>query len=97
MAETDDISIVFEKIRKHFDGKGESEHKMFHTLVDTALKYRDELASSGEKPISVDETKKALDGFMKIIVERKFPDDIDDRSKGLVLRWLEELKKHKQN
>ncbi len=97
MTEIDDINLVFEKIKEHFENKQDGGHEMFQTLVNVTLKHRDDLEKTGELVITVDETKKALEVFMKILVERRFPDNVDARIKELVLKWLDELKKYKQN
>lgn len=88
----DDIEKLFVRIAKHFEHADEASHKMFSMLVRTTLKFRDELVKETGVPLTVGETQKALDIFMKILKTHKVPPNLDKNIHDLVILWLEEVK-----
>ena len=92
-----DIEEVFTKIQDYFGNKNDKSYQMFHMLVSVTLKYRDDLESSGQGVITVEETRNALTIFMEVIKTKTFPKDLDGKEKHLVMRWLEALKGLKPN
>lgn len=92
-----DIKALFDKVSEHFGEESEGSRAMFSMLVKTTLNYRDMLVASTGFPLTVDETRRALQVFMEILKTRKFPRVLDKRIKDLVVLWLEELKMHVHN
>lgn len=90
--EEDDIQGLFDRISEHFDGVDEGSRGMFVMLVNTALRYRDMLVHSSGKPLTVGETREALDAFMGVIRTHEIPKDLDKRVHDLVVMWFEEIK-----
>jgi hypothetical protein len=89
-----DIRALFERISEHFDGEqDEGVREFFGMLVRTTLRYRDALAHSSGEPLSVGETRAALDVFMGAITTHSMPEGLEKRVHDLVMMWLEELKK----
>ena len=87
-----DIQELFDRISEHFEGADEGARGMFEMLVKTALRYRDMLVHSSGKPLTVGETREALDEFMGVIKTHEMPKDLDKRIHDLVIMWLEEIK-----
>ena len=87
-----DIKLLFERIAEHFDDADENMKAMFSMLVRITLKYRDMLMHSSGAPLSVGETREALDAFMEVMKTHRIPDRLDKRIHDLVILWLEELK-----
>jgi|GEM_PF-1270523 len=93
-----DIRALFERVSEHFDGaQDEGIREFFGMLVRTTLRYRDTLTHSSGKPLSVGETRAALDVFMGVITTHSMPEGLDKRVHDLVMMWLEELKKRAQH
>ncbi len=88
----DDIRGLFDRISEHFEGAEEGAKGMFGMLVNTALRYRDMLIHSSGKPLTVRETREALDTLMGVIKTHEVPNDLDKRVHDLVIMWLEEIK-----
>lgn len=88
----DDIETLFDKVAEHFEGADEDSRWMFSMLVKIALKYRDTLSQSTGIPLTVAETRNALDAFMGVLKTHNIPSGIDKRVHDLVILWLEELK-----
>ena len=92
--ETDDQDIqrLFETVAKYFEKADEGARGMFAMLVKTALKYRDMLMHSTGVPLTVAETRAALDAFMEVLQTHRIPQNLDKRVHDLVILWLDELK-----
>lgn len=88
----DDIRALFERVAAHFDGADEGARAMFSMLVKTALRYRDLLEHASGQPLTVAETRAALDAFMLTLKTHQIPHGVEKRSRDLVILWLEELK-----
>lgn len=88
----DDIQALFERVSKHFENADEGARGMFGMLVNTALRYRDMLVHSSGEPLTVGETKEALDAFMVVLKTHEIPKDLGQRVHDLVVLWLEEIK-----
>lgn len=86
------MRALFDRVAEHFEGADEGARGMFSMLVKTALKYRDILAHSSGEPLTVAETRAALDAFMETFESHRIPPAMDRRVKDLVILWLEELK-----
>lgn len=93
----DDIKKLFERVAKHFEDADEGTQRMFGMLVKTAIVYRDKLVHSSGAALTVEETRRALDAFMKVLQTHDIPKGLDGRVHGLVLMWLEELKEMTHN
>ncbi|MFH0799319.1 MAG: hypothetical protein V2A66_03960 [Pseudomonadota bacterium] len=92
MTDDEDIQALFKRVEEHFEGADEGSRAMFAMLVRTALKYRDTLIHSTGIPLTVAETREALDSFMEVIRVHRIPAGLDRRVRDLVILWLEELK-----
>lgn len=92
-----DIKDLFDRIAKHFENSDEGTKAMFSMLVRVALKYRDDLVIAKASPLTVGETRVALDAFMEVLKTKKFAKKVGKRELDLVILWLEELKTMKQN
>ncbi len=88
----EDIRALFDRVSKHFEGADEGTRGMFGMLVGVALRYRDMLVHSSGQPLTVAETRGALDVFMKVLQTHEIPPGLDKRIHGLVVLWLEELR-----
>jgi hypothetical protein len=95
--EDNDIRELFDRMACHFDGADDGIRKMFSLLVETTLKYRDVIWHSRGQTLSVGETKEALGIFMDVLKTQRLAEDIDPKIKGLIMMWLEGLKKRIQN
>ena len=87
-----DIQELFDRVSEHFEGADEGARGMFGMLVQIALRYRDTLVHSSGKPLTVGETRGALNAFMGVIKTHEMPVDLDKRVHDLVVMWLEEIK-----
>ncbi len=87
-----DIQALFDRVSEHYGGADEGTRGMFAMLVKTTLRYRDMLVHSSGKPLTVGETKDALDAFMVVMKTHDIPKGLDKRVQDLVVMWLEELK-----
>jgi hypothetical protein len=87
-----DIEKLFGRIAEHFKHADEKSHQMFRMLVETTLKFRDELMAKTGVPLTVGETQKALDVFMEVMKSHKVPQNLDKNVHDLVILWLEEIK-----
>lgn len=90
--EDDDIQGLFDRVSKHFEDADEGSRGMFNMLVNTALKYRDMLVHSSGEPLTVGETKEALDAFMEVLRTHEVPRELSRRVHDLVIMWLEEVR-----
>ena len=88
----DDIKELFERISSRFDGADDGTKEMLAMLVNTTLKYRETLEHASGIPLTVGETRGALDAFMSVMQTRRIPDGLNKRIRDLLLLWLEELK-----
>lgn len=89
----DDIKQLFERISEHFGGRVEDgTEDIFAMLVNTTLKYRDQLDAKTGNPLTIGETREALEAFMHVMKEKKFPKDLSERAHDLIVVWLEALK-----
>ncbi|MFA5812372.1 MAG: hypothetical protein WC956_08600 [bacterium] len=88
----EDIKELFDRVAKQFEGADEGTHAMFSMLVSTALRYRDMLVHSTGQPLTVVETREALDAFIKVVKTHDIPVGLEKRVHGLVMMWLEELR-----
>ena len=92
-----DIRELFDRVAEQFDETDDGIRSMFSMLVETTLKYRDTIRHSRGETLSVGETRNALGVFMEVLQAHSFPEGIDEKIKGLVIVWLEELKKQTHN
>lgn len=90
--EKDDIERLFKRVAEHFKGATEPTKRMFSMLVDETLKFRDELLKGKNEILTVGETHRALDAFMKVLKTHEIPDGLEKNVKELLLRWLKALK-----
>lgn len=90
--EGDDIEKLFGRIAEHFKHADEKSHQMFKILVNTTLKFREELIKKTGVPLKVGETQKALGVFMEVLKTHKIPPNLDKNINSLVILWLEEVK-----
>ncbi len=88
-----DIQDLFDRVAEHFKDADEGARAMFAMLVETALRYRDELERDSEDALNVGETREALDAFMQVLRTQQFPEGLEKRVHDLVMQWLEEIKK----
>lgn len=93
----DDIKNLFERVLKHFEGADEGARGTFSVLVKTTLKYRDWLVESNSSPLTVAETKAALNAFLTVLKEQKIPGALPKRVHDLVILWLKEIQKTVHN
>lgn len=91
-ADEKDISELFNRISEHFEGADEGIKEMFSMLVGVTLEYRDILIHSSGTPLTVGETRQALDAFMVVMKAHNIPANLDRRVHDLVILWLEEIK-----
>ena len=91
-ADDQDIQRLFETVAKYFEKADEGTRGMFAMLVKTALKYRDLLVHSTGCPLTVAETRAALDAFLEVLKSHRIPQNLDRRVHDLVILWLDELK-----
>ena len=89
----EDIKVLFDRIAHHFAGADEGARGMFAMLVETTMRYRDLLAHAQGKPLTVGEASAALEIFMEVLRTQRIPAGLEDRVRGLVMLWLEELRK----
>ena len=87
----DDIERLFKRVEEHFGKANEGIRQMFAILIHETLVYRDELVEKHSSPLTVHETQRALDALMEILKTQQFPEVDDERTKKLVLRWLDKI------
>ncbi len=80
-------------MERHFDTADEGGRMMLGMLVHTTLAYRDQLVAEKKAPLTIGETREALDSFMTVMRTKRFPDIPNPRARELVMMWLQELKK----
>ena len=88
----DDIAKLFDRIAEHFKDADDKTHEMFSILVTVALRFRDQLMKETGVPLTVGETQKALDAFMKVLKTHQIPPSLDKNIHDLLIMWLEEVK-----
>lgn len=89
MNDKENIDRLFENAMKHLGHAAQTGTKeVFGSLVEITLKYRDELAAKGEKPIVVSEVEEALNIFQKTIQTGAFPKNVPARIVPLLERWI---------
>jgi len=87
-----DVNALFEKIKDHFKDADDDSHEFFSMLVTTSLNYRDMLVHSGGAPLTVGETRDALDAFMEVMRTHEIPQGLSKRVHDLVIMLLEGLR-----
>ncbi|HQC50571.1 MAG TPA: hypothetical protein PLT05_02055 [bacterium] len=87
-----DIRELFGRISSRFESADDGTKEMLAMLVNTTLKYRETLEHASGIPLTVGETRSALDAFMSVMQTRRIPDGLNKRIRDLLLLWLEELK-----
>lgn len=94
----DDIRQLFERISKHFGSNvEEGTEDIFAMLVNTTLKYRDQLDAKTGTPLTIGETREALEAFMHVMKKKSFPENLSERAHDLIVIWLEALKERTQH
>lgn len=91
-ADEKDISELFRMASEHFEGADDGIEEMFSMLVGVTLRYRDILVHSSGEPLTVGETRQALDAFMVVMKTHNIPANLDKRIHDLMILWLEEIK-----
>lgn len=94
MDETKKIEELFETLAKRYGVGPDGSKQIFTLLVKITLKYRDMLVELGEKPLTVEETRQAIDELLMVIQQKRFSPQISSRIEKLLALWLEELKVH---
>ena len=84
----EEIEKLFNDISKHFDTIPEAAKEFFSMLVEETLRYRDELAESGENHLTVEEVQGALALFEEILHSNEMPFNIPERKRILLERWI---------
>ncbi|MBN1282609.1 MAG: hypothetical protein JXA24_02405 [Proteobacteria bacterium] len=92
-----DIKALFDKVAEHFKDASDESKDVFSMLVERALSYRDLAVHSSGRPLTVGETREALDAFMHVMVEHEMPGSLPKRVHDLVLMWLEGIKEMRQH
>jgi len=88
-----ELQNLFESLGKYFGNETTGPSKeVLSRLVKIALKYHDMLEQKNERPLTVGETKKALDELLHVIRQKKFAEETPNRIKRLVTLWFEEIK-----
>ncbi|MBI5299110.1 MAG: hypothetical protein HY877_02275 [Deltaproteobacteria bacterium] len=90
--ETKEIEDLFERLAKQYGVSPEESKPIFTLLVKTTLKYRDMLMARGEKPLTVEETRAALDELLHVMNKKSFSPNISPRIHELVQLWHDEVK-----
>lgn len=89
-----ELEALFETLAKRYGINPEETKQIFTLLVKTTLKYRDLLVQQGEKPLTVTETRQAIDELLLVMQQKKFSSQVSSRIQQLVTLWYDELKVH---
>ena len=93
----EEIEALFEKLAHGEGTKLEASKPIFTLLVQIALKYREMLVQKGEKTLTVEETKEALDELLLVMKNKKYSDTISLRIRQLVILWYDEVRVYLYN
>jgi hypothetical protein len=64
---------------------------VFRQLIDLTLQFRDNLKAETGRILTVGETRRALDIYLKAVKEGRISTNLDDRIEALVRLWLKEI------
>ncbi len=96
--DNEDIQKLFDDMAKKLGMENDDGVKaMFSMLVRGALRYRDHMMASKGVPLTIGETREALDAFMSVMKSHEIPEGLGETVKGLVMTWLEDLKNMRHN
>lgn len=87
-----ELEALFDTLAKRYGISPIGSKQIFTLLVKITLKYRDMLVRTGEKSLTVEETREALDELLKVMQVKKFSTHISNRIRQLVTLWHDELK-----
>ncbi|MDO8527270.1 MAG: hypothetical protein Q7T03_06260 [Deltaproteobacteria bacterium] len=90
--ETEEIEKLFDRLSQQHGIASEASKQIFTLLIHVTLKYRDTLVEMGEKALTVEETREALDELVYMMKENTFSKNVPDRIQNLVTLWNEEIK-----
>lgn len=88
----DDIDVLLRVAAEKMGTADPGTHRMFRLLIQTTLQYRDQLHAQGV-PLTVQETREALDTFMEVLKTHTIPKNLDPHVHELLVMWLEEVRK----
>lgn len=90
--ETKEIEALFERFSNQYGIPPNASKQVFIRLVKITLQYRDMLVSKGEKTLTVEETRQALDELLCVMQTKKHSKDVPTRLKNLITLWYDEIK-----
>lgn len=90
--ETKEIETLFERLSQAYGISPGGSKEIFTFLVTITLKYRDMLLVKGEKALTIDEVRNALDELLHVMESKKFSSDLSSRIQTLVTLWYDEVK-----
>lgn len=93
MASDDDIDRLFRGVAEKIGSVDDGTHQMFRLLVETTLKFRDDLRDKEGLSLTVAETQTALDGLMEVLRTHAIPNRMTGHARSLIVKWLEEIRR----
>lgn len=93
MASDDDIDRLFRGVAERIGGVDDGTHRMFRLLLETTLKFRDDVKDKGDSSLTIAEAQTALDGLMEVLKTHAIPNHITGNARTLIVKWLEEIRR----
>ena len=87
----DDIKKLLESIGQHAMETGQNAGGTVAILISVTTKFRDRLKKDRDLILTVEDTRRALDGLEAYLHKQPMPDDLTDVQKELAELYIERL------
>ena len=89
--ESHDLRRFFAEMLKGHDYLPGEAFQIMGQLIRLTLKYRDMWLEKHGEILTVEETRKAIDIYLKVLTDNSFPPNIEPKINGLIKLWLRNI------
>lgn len=88
---SNELQEMFNSIFSDQNNLSDGEKEIILKLMDSTIKFRDELVRNTGEALSVEETKMALNIYMNAVNTGRIPANIEKKIGSLIKLWFEEI------
>ena len=87
----DDIKLLLQSIGQHLFATGQNTGGTIAILITETTKFRDKLKEDTGYTLTVEDTRRALDGLEAFLNKAPMPDDLTEEQKALAQIYIDRL------
>jgi hypothetical protein len=87
----DDENRVVDLLRQMEQAADPAARKTLGILIEETLAFRDWLVANNQPPLTVGDTRAALEAFEMLIQGKQLPSELTEQQRTLLARWYERI------